>query len=54
MTSSPRARSLRCRLGFHAWVIRTNDTGERYEECRRCGEVGTDMPQGLGWQLPPQ
>lgn len=53
MAPEGRRRSARCLLGFHAWVIRTNDAGERFEECRRCLKVGTDMPQGFGWQYPP-
>ena len=37
-------RSMRCVLGFHHWVVRRNDAGERYDECVRCGKVDADMP----------
>jgi hypothetical protein len=42
-------RSLRCLLGFHQWVTRNNDTGERYDVCNRCGKDGPYMPTGMGW-----
>ena len=33
-----------CRLGWHRWVKRVNDSGEPYIMCARCGKDG-DMPQ---------
>lgn len=42
-------RSLRCLLGFHDWMVRYNDAGERYDECRRCGKASDYAPVGLGW-----
>lgn len=42
-------RSIRCMLGFHAWVTRHNDNGEPYDECTRCRTVDAHMPTGLGW-----
>jgi hypothetical protein len=47
-TSTARS-SLRCLLGFHAWELVHNATGERYDVCSRCGDVGPGMPTGLGW-----
>lgn len=43
-----RHRSLRCLLGFHAWQVRRNDAGERYDECRRCGSVSAYTPVSYG------
>ena len=37
-------RSLRCRVGRHAWVIRGNEFGERFLECRRCHRFRDPMP----------
>ncbi len=31
------ARPLRCILQLHAWRLMTNDEGERYKQCERCG-----------------
>ncbi len=31
-------KSMLCRLGLHSWENKTNDEGERYIECRRCGK----------------
>jgi len=45
-----RPRSVRCLLGFHAWVTSYNDAHERYDECRRCGKVDAYMPTGFGMQ----
>jgi hypothetical protein len=42
--SGRQRRSLRCLLGFHHWVVRRNDAGERYDECQRCGKVDAYMP----------
>jgi hypothetical protein len=42
-------KNLWCRLGRHAWVDATNDDGERYRECRRCGAIKDDeLPPGFG------
>ena len=30
-------KSIRCRLGFPAWQSQTNDDGESYQACGRCG-----------------
>jgi hypothetical protein len=43
-------RPWRCRCGFHDWQAVRNDAGERYSECRRCGEADSWMPTGFGWQ----
>ncbi len=43
-------RGLRCRLGFHSWGTRHNDSGERYSVCERCGKADEWTPTGLGWQ----
>ena len=41
--------SIWCRIGKHDWVDRANDDGERYRECRRCGDVkGDDVPPDFG------
>ena len=32
------SRSLRCKLGMHHWVKKTNDEGGRYLQCSRCGK----------------
>ena len=50
---SPRTRrSLRCLLGFHSWSTMSNDAGERYSVCERCGKADEWTPTGLGWKLP--
>ena len=45
--SGRQRRSLRCLLGFHHWVVRRNDAGERYDECQRCGKADAYMPLAL-------
>ena len=47
-----RRRSLRCLLGFHSWVTRSNDAGEWYSACTRCDASDEWTPTGLGWRLP--
>ena len=37
MDQRERGRSLRCRIGIHAWVTRVN-AGARWQECGRCGK----------------
>lgn len=39
-------KSLRCRVGRHAWADRANADGEPYRACRRCGAIKDD-------ELPP-
>jgi hypothetical protein len=34
----PRTSSLRCKVGMHNWLKKTNDEGDRYLECSRCGK----------------
>ena len=50
--AAPR-RSLRCRLGRHAWVARSNELGEHFLECRRCHKFNDPTPMmgpaGPGW-----
>ena len=36
-------KSLFCRLGVHRWEDKVNDDGERYVECRRCGQDDTKI-----------
>jgi hypothetical protein len=38
------AKSWLCRLRWHRWVKRVNDSGEAYIVCARCNRDG-DMPQ---------
>jgi hypothetical protein len=33
----------RCRLGWHRWVKQTNDDGQQYLVCARCGKYD-DVP----------
>lgn len=35
--AAPMAKPLRCILQLHAWRLITNDEGERYKQCERCG-----------------
>jgi hypothetical protein len=35
---SPLGKRFRCRLGIHKWVLRVNDEGGQYYECRYCGK----------------
>jgi len=37
-----------CYLGVHGWVTATNDDGERYLKCRRCGKFG-GTPGSFNW-----
>jgi hypothetical protein len=37
MDQGDRRKSLRCRLGFHAFVTRVN-ADARWQECGRCGK----------------
>ncbi len=30
-------KPLRCLLTFHAWSLKTNDEGQQYKICDRCG-----------------
>ena len=30
-------KPLRCLLQFHEWRLITNDEGQQYKECARCG-----------------
>ena len=43
-------RSLRCKLGFHHWELINEPSGECYDLCSRCGDVGPGMPTGWGWK----
>ncbi len=36
-------KPIRCRLGFHHWEPRTNDDGEAYQACTRCGVDGNRL-----------
>ena len=40
---SPR-RSLRCRMGLHAYLSRHNERGETFQECRRCKKYRDPTP----------
>ena len=35
-TVGSKEKRLRCRLGIHKYVLRLNDTGERFHECKYC------------------
>jgi hypothetical protein len=39
--------SLRCKVGMHKWVKKTNDEGGRYLECSRCGKED-NIPDSAG------
>jgi hypothetical protein len=36
-------KNWKCRIGWHRWAKRLNDSGETYLVCRRCAKY-TDMP----------
>jgi hypothetical protein len=36
---TPRATSIRCRLGFHNWIGRRRGNGDHYVQCSRCDKV---------------
>ena len=38
----------RCRLAGHRFVLKTNDEGERYRECRVCGKYREFRKADLG------
>ena len=55
MTSEPKVIPVRCKLHWHKWMLRVNDSGERYFACRFCDEYNTritansNSPGGLGF-----
>lgn len=37
-------KPLRCYLQFHDWVWHTNDEGQQYKTCSRCGKYQDFAP----------
>ena len=49
-------KSLRCRMGFHNWIIQRDRSGEKYVVCQRCDkqdliDPGDDGGQ-FSWSVP--
>ncbi len=42
MVQDEQRKTLRCRLGRHAWVTRVN-AGARWQECARCGKYSPQV-----------
>ena len=39
------AKALRCRVGWHKWMVRHDPDVEAYLECDRCGKVMDHRPE---------
>jgi hypothetical protein len=47
-----RMRNVRCLLARHRWAVGSNDDGERFRQCRRCGAIKDELPPGFGLDTP--